>query len=440
MARCQQVVYAMWDYRIRNAPQAGPTELIRESEGYGLGNGASRENRITRELWFFGTSDPSLGGLPNPLGESGGPNDEDWTIHLVVDGPEPIPDAVVADGVPLEPAIDDIVLRDQSDQVIPFNQTSMSYQIFIPAGTERGDAATRVRIDAPAPGSGDGDAPLEETRLVIDRVTTSATPSWITVLPGWNDRSRYLFEDGNGGTGELSIGVDCSAIMCPPIDCANASIASDPRSLVLQIGHATPETAQATIGTTCPGTGTSGHCQKSTKVIAEEKMSPTNMGEFGLRFKDRDTQSLIHGVCGCNLTSTSSEITVRFTITGGTARVDDDPAQVPTANEDFGLFYCPQGWFFGNQTPLVVSGAGVGTGTFDVTLTAGDNPKCMGLSPPGFGLCILTYTNDDGAGTEWEDVEIRVDNVWVGAPSDGMPMYTPHGWNNSLRWIIEEGQ
>ncbi|MCP3916991.1 MAG: hypothetical protein GY711_15690 [bacterium] len=206
--------------------------------------------------------------------------------------------------------------------------------------------------------------------------------------------------------------------------------------MILQVGHSTPETAQASIltGARCPDSGASGHCQKSTKVVAEAKSAANNMGEFGIRFRDRDVQSLTHQVCGCSLVADVQLITVQFTITGGTALPAADPTNPGAA--DFGLYHCPIG-FMGPQNPLMITGAGIGTGTFEVAVTRGDFPQCPDYTPPGFGLCIETYPNGDT--DEVEDVEIQITGAWVGDSGTGTPMTDPAGWNHTFQWIIEEG-
>ncbi|MCP3916992.1 MAG: hypothetical protein GY711_15695 [bacterium] len=196
VASAQNTAFANWDYRIRAAPDAGPTELIRESERYGLGP-VDRNNRITHHVWFYGTNDPN-DPLADPLAQT--PN-ETWTVHLVVDGPEPIPNAIVADDGPPDRNVDDIVLRDSSNAVIPFNATSNSYQIVFPPNTDDEDPQRIIHVDTTSPGALDGDAPIEEARLVIGDVTKDTAFSTWTVVPGPNVNSRYLFEDGDGGLG-----------------------------------------------------------------------------------------------------------------------------------------------------------------------------------------------------------------------------------------------
>ncbi|MCP3914094.1 MAG: hypothetical protein GY711_00885 [bacterium] len=178
----------MWDYRIRNAPNAGPTELIRESEGYGLGGVPSleRDNRITRRVWIFKGSNPGNPGLPGAL--PGVPPNFDITVHIVLENTTAIDDANVFTTGTFDDTIEDIILRDGSG--VPLQFTSGEYILNIPSNTKRHDPETKVLIDVPEPASNGemADFEIEEMRLRIASVESSGVGQQLGL--GWNNVTR----------------------------------------------------------------------------------------------------------------------------------------------------------------------------------------------------------------------------------------------------------
>ncbi|MCP3915022.1 MAG: hypothetical protein GY711_05665 [bacterium] len=421
-----QTYYVMFEERQNFQSINGTSEVIRQSEGAGLG--ASGENVAAIFVWFFDQSDPNAADLPGAASKA--PGTEQISVKFRIESPV-FPEAVATAGL-MPTALEEVTLYDGTGtRLLAQGGTSDTFELIIDPGQSRYTLQAKILLYAHEELSAfNDDAPLEEMQFVIDALHSDDTS--ITLTPGWHMR-RFLVEDSAGSVDDpptqsvvcstvCSIG-GCPVILGPPN--------GEPTDLTLQIGHTSPWTSKDRHPTLpiCAVSGQSGHCQESIKAFSEGQAPNNDFGYMGYRFQDRDSQSDKHTICGCQAAIDRDDIWIEFEVTG-TAIAAADPANVDPATEDYVLRYVSQSRSF--DIPVTSSQVFLNVKRNDY------NPKpptCFtDRTPPGFGLRAVMHPNTDSA--DYETIIIRTKAVWldfVGGPVANV------GWNDVAKFIVEEG-
>ncbi len=184
----------------------------------------------------------------------------------------------------------------------------------------------------------------------------------------------------------------------------------------------------------------SAHCQKTTKVMAEgippcfNCPATFNSQHHGSRLRHIDQQTNNNAICGCAALTTQAELHFLFEITGS-AIPAPDRAGFDESMHDYVLFYRN-----GSHLREITVCGSAAPYTAEAVVLMGDydlGDSCYAnYTPDGFALEVQTFDStmtDSGA---WEDIEIRLTGAYYGTnPNDTFP----YGWNNVVRFIIEEG-
>ncbi len=430
----------------------GSTIVTRQSEGSGLGLNGSHV--FHHNFWFWDRAPYNTFSMANPRAVGPATSVEVAFVVLTSGGSYSL--AQVYDGAPVE-AHDDIVIWHQGVRV-PLTGQPPRYRILIDASAQRFSTSTQITFEMPIePDSGqpDNDAAWEEAKIRIMELEAVSDPAVATLFGGWHSRRFLMANSIPNPTPPASQSINnCQATLtCTPMGptgCTqykNIDFRSDP--VLCQVGHTTPETSRLPIAN-CPG-GTqpaSGHCQVSTKILAEGANSSFHSKYMGFRFTDEDKQSASHTVCGCDtITDDVDEIYVELEITGD-AIPAEHRTQFMTANHDYYLDY-RNGQTTSRHLTVTDANGGPPTGgppyytTVEIRSGDVDTPACLSTFVPfGFGVIVNTFGDDDTHDPgNFEFVELRVVRMWDGDsdPDVGTQIANPFGWNNIARFVIEEG-
>ncbi len=447
-------LHAMFDdLHAKSTTHLGSTTVSRQSEG--SGRGAAFSHELTFNLWLWDSATYSPLSMDGALSTAPATNIH---VDLEVQATGPIALARAYDMDPQE-SIDDLQIVN-GGMLVPLTGTPPTYRITISQNVPRGDPSTEVIVRLPKEAVGVGDdATWEQARLVVMAVTAADPGVADPVNRGWHTQ-RVLLENSTSLATNPPIYwvVDCiNTLNCNPSSCASLDIidfTTDP--FLCQANHTTPETTLNPIAN-CPGTAGSsgvgsGHCQMSTKYLAEGAPGTMiyNSEYHGFRFKDVDRQSAHLTVCGCSVISDDlEEIYLELEITGDATPAPNRNGYDPDIN-DYVLWYRN-----GPVTirELTVSGtsppyyATVEVRKGDISVTMPPELVCLAdYIPPGFGIYIATggddNTHDPTNGLE--TAIFRVTQMWYGAPdpppaAGATAIPNPVGWNNIARYVIEDG-
>ncbi len=186
--------------------------------------------------------------------------------------------------------------------------------------------------------------------------------------------------------------------------------------LFLQSGHATPEATSLGSGiTNCPDMAgpNPNRCQIASKIVAEGESD-----HWGIRFHTVNTIGP-HG----NVSGPKGSIPATFDIFFNIENhefpiVGDATYGTGMPGDDYGLLTRMPG-----AAPIQITPAA--NGDFSVTIP-------VGLE--GFGLLLRTYENTASDPQTFENIRIRITGASLPV---GCPTPQP-GWNDRIRWIIEE--
>lgn len=183
-------MYPKFTKTVKTASIHGPTELVHEGDGWGLGN--NNENRYPAgEIWIYESDDKS-----SPWDSV--PTDGDVEIRLTIQNPVSSFDpATVYDAFPLS-ADDDIVIKDGNGTIIVEDGSTGEWVWTLPASTDRGDNETKIYFEAPteSPIVTDDALDFEELALTITSVSDTS-PTATSALGTTHLVNRILVEDRN---------------------------------------------------------------------------------------------------------------------------------------------------------------------------------------------------------------------------------------------------